>query len=287
MSNAGGSTADLGAARSNWLQIRIAGARHRQAVIEALIAHGSPGIEEAGEEIVGHVPAASAFDKIRTAILAADGAARISVAPGPAGDWSAWRADVRAHRVGSLMLAPPWLAAASDPATTIVIDPAMAFGTGEHATTRGVIRLMQEVVVAGSVVADLGAGSAILSIAGAKLGAARVIAIELDPDAESNALENIRCNGVEDRVHFVGGDAFTLLPLVAPVDLVLANILSSVLVELLPVIRDSLAAGGRAILSGILMEERQTMLEEIEREGWTLEAEHTEEGWWSALISRR
>jgi len=285
--DAGGSTPDLGAAPSDWLQIRIAGARHRQGVIEALIAHGSPGIEEAGDEIVGHVPASSAIDGIRTAILSADGAARISVAPGEAADWSAWRADVRAHRVGSLTLAPPWLAAASDPATTIVIDPAMAFGTGEHATTRGVIRLMQGAVGAESVVADLGAGSAILSVAAAKLGAGRVIAIELDPDAESNALENIKRNGVQDRVHFIGGDAFTLLSLVAPVDLVLANILSSVLVELLPVIRDSLAAGGRAILSGILMEERQSMLEEIAPGGWIVEGEHTEEGWWSALIARR
>lgn len=287
MTHAGGSRADSGAAASAWLQIRITGAQKRQEVIEALIAHGSPGVEEAGEDIVGHVPASSAIDGIRSAIFAADREARVSVAPGEVADWSSWRADVRAHRVGSLTLAPPWLAAASDPATTVVIDPAMAFGTGEHATTRGVIQLMQHVPVAGLVIADLGAGSGILSIAAAKLGAARVIAIELDPDAESNALENIECNGVEDRVHFFVGDAFALLPLVAPVDLVLANILSSVLIDLLPVIRDSLAAQGRAILSGILMEERPSMLEEIARQGWNVEREHTEEGWWSALIARR
>lgn len=287
MIHAGGSTPDSGATASAWLQIRIAGVQNRQAVIEALITHGSPGVEEAGDEIVGHVPASSAINGIRSAILSADREARVSVAPGEVADWTAWRADVRAHRVGSLTLAPPWLAAASEPATTIVIDPAMAFGTGEHATTRGVIGLMQHVVVAESVVADLGAGSAILSIAAAKLGAGRVIAIELDPDAESNALENIDCNGVQDRVHFLVGDAFALLPLVAPVDLALANILSSVLIDLLPVIRDSLATDGRAILSGILIEERPSMLEEIARAGWNVEREHTEEGWWSALIARR
>lgn len=287
MPHAGGPTPDLGDARPEWLQIRISGARQRHAVIEALIAHGSPGIEEAGEEIVGHVPAASAIHGIRAAIISADSDARISVAPSEAADWSAWRADVRAHRVGSLTLAPPWLAAASDPASTIVIDPAMAFGTGEHATTRGVIQLMQHVPMTGSAIADVGAGSAILSIAAAKLGAARVIAIELDPDAEGNAIENIKCNGVEDRVHFIVGDAFALLPLVGPVDIVFANILSSVLVDMLPVIRDSLAAGGRAILSGILLEERQSMLDEIAGESWTLEREHTEEGWWSVLIARQ
>jgi len=194
---------------------------------------------------------------------------------------------VRAHKVGSLTVAPPWLAESADAATTVVIDPAMAFGTGEHATTRGVIELMQRVVTADSLVADLGAGSAILSIAAAKLGAQRVVAIELDPDAESNALENIRRNAVEDRVHFIGGDALTLLPLIAPVDLVLANIVSSVIVELLPLIRDSLAAGGFAILSGVLIEERESLMGEIARGGWAVEAEHTEEGWWSALIARR
>jgi ribosomal protein L11 methyltransferase len=269
------------------LQIRIAGAQKRQAVIEALIAHGSPGVEEAGEDIVGHVPASSAMDEIRGAILLADREARVSVAPGEVADWSEWRADVRAHRVGSLTLAPPWLAAASDPATTVVIDPAMAFGTGEHATTRGVILLMQHVPMGGLVIADLGAGSGVLSIAAAKLDAARVIAIELDPDAESNALENIECNGVKDRVHFFVGDASALLPLVAPVDIVLANILSSVLIGLLPVIRDSLAAEGCAILSGILVEERPKMLKEIARDRWRVEREHTTEGWWSALIARR
>ncbi|HYN80984.1 MAG TPA: 50S ribosomal protein L11 methyltransferase [Gemmatimonadaceae bacterium] len=255
-------------------------------MIDALIAHGSPGIEETGVDIVGHVPAASSIDGLRSAILAADPAASVSIAPGIARDWSEWKANVRAHKVGSLTVAPPWLAAASDRATTVVIDPAMAFGTGEHATTRGVIHLMPSVVTADSLVADLGAGSAILSIAAAKLGAKRVVAIELDPDAESNALANIRRNGVEDRVHFIGGDALTLLPLVAPVDLVLANILSSVIVELLPIIRDSLAPEGRAILSGVLIEEQPSMVGEIARGGWAVEAEHTEEGWWSALIAR-
>ena len=201
-------------------------------------------------------------------------------------DFTGWRADVKSHRLGSLTVAPPWLGNESDPASTIVIDPAMAFGTGEHATTRGVIRLMQRVVVSGSTVADLGAGSAVLSIAAAKLGAARAIAIELDTDAEGNAAENIRVNGVADRVHFIVGDAFSILPLVAPVNLVFANILSSVLVELLPVIRASLAPGGHAILSGILFQERKMMLDEIERGGWRVEAEDSEDEWWSVLISR-
>ena len=191
-----------------------------------------------------------------------------------------------ARRLGRLTVAPPWLMGDLDPSMTVVIDPAMAFGTGEHATTRGVIRLMQTTPLTGSVVADLGAGSAILSIAAAKLGASRAVAIEIDPDAAGNALENIHANGVGDRVHFIEGDALSILPLVAPVDAIFANILSSVLVELLPVMRDSLAPSGYAILSGMLREERAAMVKEIERGGWQVDREDAEDEWWSVLISR-
>jgi len=271
---------------SDWVEIRISGATHRQAVIDALFGCGSQGIEENGADILTHLPSGSPEDEIRVAILAADPAALIQIRDADPVDYTGWRAAVKSHRLGSLTVAPPWLSGETDPASTIVIDPAMAFGTGEHGTTRGVIRLMQRVMTPESIVADLGAGSAVLSIAAAKLGAARAIAIELDPDATGNALENIRANDVADRVHFFEGDAFALLPLVAPVSVVLANILSSVLVELLPVIHDSLAPGGHAILSGILFQERDTMLEEIEHGDWQVEAEDSEEEWWSVLIRR-
>ncbi len=185
------------------------------------------------------------------------------------------------------MIAPPWLAAEFDPITTVFIDPAMAFGTGEHPTTRGVIRLMQGIGLNGVTVADLGAGSAVLSIAAAKLGAARVTAIEIDHDAIGNAEENVSANGVSDRVEVIEGDAGTLLPLLAPVRVVLANIISSVLIPLLPVIRDSLDAHGQAILSGILCEERPAMVEALDADGWTIEREDTEDVWWSVQIAPR
>jgi ribosomal protein L11 methyltransferase len=145
---------------------------------------------------------------------------------------------------------------------------------------------MQTIPLERSRVADLGAGSAILSIAAAKLGARSVVAIEIDPDAASNAEENIRANAVGDRVHFIEGDAAMLLPLIAPVDVILANILSSVVVNLLPVMRDSLALGGHAILSGILREERAMMLDAIDGKGWRLLRDDTEDEWWSGLIAR-
>jgi ribosomal protein L11 methylase PrmA len=75
------------------------------------------------------------------------------------------------------------------------------FGTGDHPTTRGVARLMQHVGVRDARVADLGAGSAVLAIAAAKLGARVVTAVELDPDAIGNAVENVERNGVAGVVH--------------------------------------------------------------------------------------
>lgn len=271
---------------ASWVEIRISRAHEPESVIAALFAEGSQGVQELGSEIVTWFPSGSAAERIRDVVRAADPAAHVATAAADPHTWSDSHAAVKAHRLGRLTVAPPWLVGILDPSTTVVIDPAMAFGTGEHATTRGVIRLMQTIPLTGSVVVDLGAGSAILAIAAVKLGASRAVAIEMDPDAAGNALENIHSNGVGDRVHFIEGDAFAILPLIAPVDAILANILSSVLVDLLPVMRDSLTPAGRAILSGMLREERAAMLNEIERGGWQVDREDAEDEWWSVLISR-
>lgn len=268
-----------------WFEIRISGARERNSVIAALFAAGSQAVQEAGSDLVTWLTGKRAAEEVRSALKKADPEASVSIIATQPESWNEWRARVGAHRIGALTIAPPWLAGNLDPAHAVIIEPAMAFGTGEHATTRAVIRLMQTIPIEGSMVADLGAGSAILSIAAARLGARSVVAIEIDPDAGSNAADNIHANGVLDRVHYIEGDAETLLPLIAPVDVILANILSSVLVNLLPVMRDSLAANGHAILSGILREERAMMLDAIDAKGWRLQSEDTEDEWWSGLIA--
>jgi ribosomal protein L11 methyltransferase len=279
-----------GAAPDAWRTVRVRpGAdESRDVVLAALFGAGSQGVHEDGDALVTHFPAACDTKRVREAVLAVAPRADVTVADTPDVDWTErWRDRIGAHTLGRLTIAPPWLAPQSDPERTIVIDPGMAFGTGEHPTTRGVVRLMQDVVRAGDVVADLGAGSAVLSIAAAKLGASRVVAIELDPEAIGNAEENVRDNGVADRVTVIEGDAELLLPLVAPVRVVLANIISSVLVSLLPVIGRALMPTGQAILSGILFEERAHMLDVLDAEGWRVEREDHEDVWWSASIARR
>jgi ribosomal protein L11 methyltransferase len=127
----------------------------------------------------------------------------------------------------------------------------------------------------------------VLAIAAAKLGAGRVTAIELDHDAIANANENVERNGVQHAVTVIEGDAALLLPLVAPVRVVLANIISSVLIELLPAIAAALTEDGAAVLSGILVEERAAMLTELDDRGWRVVAEDVEGTWWTVRISRR
>ena len=267
--------------------MRVTPDSNREGVIAALFESGSQGVQEDGPIVVTHFPADARIAEIRDAVTQADPRAAIAIAEAGDADYSQWRASVSAHEVGDLIIAPPWLASEYDPRKSIIVDPAMAFGTGEHPTTRGTIRLMHGVVRSGDVVADLGAGSAVLSIAAVRLGAARVAAVEIDHDSISNAEENVRVNGVSGQIEIIEGDATVILPLLAPVRLVLANIISSVLLEMLPAIKHALSAGGQAILSGILTEEREAMVAALRSGGWTIEREDTEDLWWSVQIAPR
>jgi ribosomal protein L11 methyltransferase len=271
-----------------WVTVRVVPGAGRDRVAAALFGAGAQGLQEIGEALVTHVPDQSVADALVCAALAASPDAHVDTSPLHAVDWTErWKDSIRVHELGRLTIAPPWLADGLDPARTIVIEPEMAFGTGEHATTRGVIRLMQSVIRDGDRVADLGAGSAVLAIGAAKLGARRVAAIEIDHDAIANAEENVRRNRVTDRVTVIEGDAAVLLPLVAPVRVITANIISSVLLALLPAIESALEPDGRAILSGILSGERDEMIRTLEQHAWVVAAEDEEDAWWSAAIARR
>ena len=271
----------------SWLAVRVSSGEARDAALAALFELGSQGVQEVGDDLVTHFSEDVALDDVIRTVRDAAPDATVQTSRVEAVDWSEeWKRGVGAHDLGALSIVPPWLAGGRDPARTVIIEPEMAFGTGEHETTRGVVRLLPALIRPGDRVADLGAGSAVLAIAAAKLGAAHVVAIEIDHDAIANANENVERNGVASRVTVFEGDATVLLPLVAPVRVVLANILSSVLLELLPSIRDALTADGEAILSGILLEERETMLSALARDDWRLVAEDVEGAWWTARVAR-
>ncbi|WP_101068424.1 50S ribosomal protein L11 methyltransferase [Roseovarius salinarum] len=139
----------------------------------------------------------------------------------------------------------------------LLIEAAMAFGTGHHGTTQGCLRALDRLArqgVAPAAVADIGAGTAVLAMAAAKLWPATVIASDIDPVAVEVAQANLAANGMEGRVtciEAVGLDHPALRD-AAPFDLIFANILMGPLVELAPRIAVALRPGGHAILSGIL-----------------------------------
>jgi ribosomal protein L11 methyltransferase len=140
-------------------------------------------------------------------------------------------------------------AAAPAGAAEIVLDPGMAFGTGTHPTTALCLAALSDLLAAraGAAVLDVGTGSGLLAIAAAKLGAARVVANDVDPVAVEVARENAARNGA--RVEITAAPAGEIP---GPFDVVVANILANTLVELAPALARRLAPGGVVLLAGIL-----------------------------------
>jgi ribosomal protein L11 methyltransferase len=272
----------------NWFALRVESPHERELIIAALIDAGAPGVHEDGTALLTHYESESAARRAAATVTGMESDAVMRIESVADVDWTtAWRHQMRAFSLGALTIAPPWLADGLKPAHAVVIDPGMAFGTGDHASTRGAVRLMQTVIRPGDVVADLGTGSAVLAIAAAKLGAGRVVGVDLDPDALGNARENVERNGVGNVVHLLDGDAATLLPLIAPVDVIVANITANVLHGLLPAMSGAVNDAGRAVVAGILEAEGGDFVNAAIAHGWTLVRAGREEGWWSALFERR
>ena len=202
----------------------------------------------------------------------------------------AWKQGLQPRKLTErLIVKPTWTEWRAAPGELVLeIDPQMAFGTGEHATTRGCLRLLDAALRPGERVLDVGSGSAILAIAAARLGAREVVAVEFDPDANLNARENLQRNGVADRVRIVEAVATPeLLASLGRFDVVLANILSSVIRPLLPAFRAALAGspGGRLLVSGILQSEHAELVRDAEAAGFRVTAVDEEEEWWSAVLA--
>jgi ribosomal protein L11 methyltransferase len=269
-----------------WITVRVVPARARDEIVTHLISEGASCVQEEGDALVTSFPESSLPRSLAENIAALDSGASVTLSPAPELSFEL-HGTVTAHRIGNLFVVPTWEAGSYPAEMSIVIEPGGAFGTGDHATTRGVLHLLQDAIRSGDTVADLGAGSAVLSIAAAKLGAARVVAVELDHDAIANAEENVEANGVSGIVTVIEGDAALILPLLAPVDVILANIVSGVLVGMLGLFRSSVPRNGHAILSGVLVAERAMMVQAFNDSGWSIEREHSEGEWWSVLITPR
>ena len=208
-------------------------------------------------------------------------------------DWAeAWKVHFKALKVTAhLVIRPPWEDYEPDPGeTVVVIYPGMAFGTGRHPTTLLCLQAMEQVwedlAPPGSPgawqVLDVGTGTGILALAAARRGA-KVLAIDVDPEAVAAALENVRLNALEDLIWVESTPLNTLRQQFA---LILANLTAADLSHWAEALAGRTLAGGLLIVSGFLTEDLPTVAARFAHYGLTEAGRLTQEEW-SALILRR
>jgi ribosomal protein L11 methyltransferase len=200
-------------------------------------------------------------------------------------DWTTfWQHHFSVTELGrTLRIVPEWEPAPEDGRVNIIINPGLSFGTGGHFTTRFCLEALEDAVrdLAPESMIDAGTGSGILSIAAIKLGIPDVIAFDHDPVCVDQCSQNAARNGVAGKIHFFQADLLEPGWNAKPVDLVCANILTSVLLDAAPLIRR--AARKRILLSGIREVEADAVAETFIQLGGR-EVARDGDGQWCGLV---
>jgi ribosomal protein L11 methyltransferase len=212
-----------------------------------------------------------------------------------------WARRSQAHltpiRVGRIVVSPPWHASLSffpsshdlEPVPleigppsdlAIVIDPSTGFGTGHHETTRLCLSLLQSLDLAERRVIDAGTGSGVLAIAAAKLGASSVVAFDEDPEALSNARDNVARNDVSSRVDVQEAELGTFRG--NPADVVVANLTGAVIQKHARQLAALVVPGGRLIVSGFSVTDAAHITGSV---AGAVERQLSEGDWGAALLS--
>lgn len=205
-------------------------------------------------------------------------------------DWAeAWKAHYQPLRIGKrLLLRPQWVAVDSAPEDIeIALDPGMAFGTGSHPTTQLCLEALETMMRPALDVLDLGCGSGILAIAGAKLGARHVLALDIDPIALRATRENAALNGVARQILVEHGSLETALSCGRRFDLAVVNILARIILEMTERgLAQILKPGGIAIFSGIIDSQAEEVEAGLRRAGLTPSARR-QMGDWVLIETKR
>ena len=285
---------------SGWVALRVEVASPAaDAVVNFLVERGAPGVltdDAAAPGVVqleAHVPegdgtalaaALRAYLHDIASLDATWSAGPIEIAAVPAVDWeSVFRTHHSPIAVGRrLLVAPPWDVPEAVDREILVVEPGMAFGTGQHATTRTCLEEIEALVLAGGIgsALDVGTGSGILAAALARLGVPHVVALDVDEAVLPVARETLDRNGAS-RVRLVGG---TVGAVRARFDLVVANILADTLIAEAHALSAVVAPGGWLVLSGLLADQVARVVAAFPE--WRLAGERADDPWRTLRLER-
>lgn len=195
-------------------------------------------------------------------------------------DWAhSWKAYFKPSKVGNkIVIKPSWETFTPQEGELILeLDPGMAFGTGNHATTSMCVKLLEKYLQPGMEVIDVGTGTGILAMSAATLGAEKVLALDFDEVAVRVARENTIRNGLEKKIILAQNDL--LHGRTEKVQLVVANIIADVIIRLLPQVETRLDPKGYFIASGIISERKNDVCEAALKLGFSLVEEKEEDDW--------
>ncbi|WP_042162790.1 50S ribosomal protein L11 methyltransferase [Paenibacillus gorillae] len=220
-------------------------------------------------------------------------------------DWAnAWKQYFKPIRVSdTLTIKPTWEQYEAGPDEKIIeLDPGMAFGTGTHPTTSLCLKTLESVIQGGEEIIDVGTGSGILAIGAIKLGAKRVLALDLDPVAVTSAAENVRLNGLSDTIEVIESDLMGVLggkvvfeanesearqtSVSLPVDLIVANILADIILLFTDDVYAALKPGGIYIASGIFKNKETDVEQGLIGSGFEIEHKHRDEDWIAFVVRK-
>lgn len=200
-------------------------------------------------------------------------------------DWANnWKKYYKPVKVGEkIVIRPIWEEyEKKDDEIVISLDPGMAFGTGEHETTRMCIKALEKYVKSDSTVFDIGCGSGILSIAAAKLGAKMAIGVDLDPVAVESANENLKFNDV-DNIKILEGNLIDVID--GKADIVIANIIAEVICILTEDVSKVINKNGYFITSGIINDRVKMVTDKLEECGFEV-IKINNDGEWNCIIAK-
>jgi ribosomal protein L11 methyltransferase len=245
-----------------------------------LWAAGAAGIEEFAERGGVMLRATARAERA----VAVTSAARLHGQPvvtvvEPEAELDTWRRWAEPVQVGAVVVQPSWVASAppTDPVTVVAIDPGRTFGSGSHPSTQLALAMLQGKVGDAAEVLDIGCGSGVLAVCSARLGAARVTAVDVDPGAVTVTTSNAARNDVS---HRVVASVTPVAGLEPAFDLVVANLTAATLEDLAPFIVPLVAPGGMLIVSGVLV----AQIDDVSAAYTALsEAERRTVGDWAAM----